>query len=83
MNYPLASDIDVPSLEHQWAVVGLTVQPASQQMVLGTWGPSRSPGTPAPGWGELQPGSFTRSLGLTLLNFLKVAKGPTHTTSIF
>lgn len=79
MNSPLASDIDVPSVEYQWAVGGITVQ----QMVPGSWSPSCSPGTPGPVRAELRSGSFTRSLGLTLLNFLKVAKGPTHTTSIF
>lgn len=45
--------------------------------------PFLQPWQPGPARGALQSGSFTRSLGLTLLNFLKVAKGPTHTTSIF
>lgn len=83
INYPVASDKDVPSLEHPWAVFGLTVHAASQQMVLGTWGPSSSTSPYPARRGKLQAGSFTRSLGLTLLNFLKVTKGPTHTTSIF
>lgn len=65
------------------AVRALVQQPGSRRVSLLAWDRSPSAGHPPPCPGKAAISSFTRSLELTLLNFLKVAEGPTHTTYLF